>query len=109
MGLAALHDGMSDDVEFPADPETDRTTVTDGFFEREVQLNRADAAAFLHDLANQIEREPQLTVSTADWEIPFAFAEPVEVEVEFTGGSRNELEIEVEFTERRDGSGLQVE
>ncbi|MFB6165696.1 MAG: amphi-Trp domain-containing protein [Haloarculaceae archaeon] len=99
---------MSDHVEFPDDRDADQRTVTDGFFEREVQLSRAETAAFLRDLADQVERESRLTISTADWEIPFELGEPIEVEVEFTGGRRDELEIEVEFTEPSGGSDLSV-
>jgi amphi-Trp domain-containing protein len=99
---------MSDPVEFPDDGRSDRRTVTDGFFEREVQLSRAETAAFLRDLADQIEAESRLTISTSEWQIPFAFGEPIEVEVEFTGGRRDELEVEVEFEESGDGDGLDV-
>jgi amphi-Trp domain-containing protein len=99
---------MSDPVEFPDDGRSDRRTVTDGFFEREVQLSRAETAAFLRDLADQIEAESRLTISTSEWQIPFAFGEPIEVEVEFTGGRRDELEVEVVFVESGDGDGLDV-
>lgn len=99
---------MTDRVPFPDDHDTDQTTITDGFFEREVQLSRTETAAFLRGLADQIDRESQLTVSTDDWEIPFEFAEPIEVEVEFTGGNLDELEIEVEFTEPRERDQLTI-
>lgn len=99
---------MSDRVDFPDDHETEQTTVTDGFFEREVRLSREATAAFLHDLADQIESDTRLTISTSEWEIPFEFREPIEVEVEFTGGREAELEIEVEFEEPRGDDGLDV-
>ncbi|MFB6141671.1 MAG: amphi-Trp domain-containing protein [Halosimplex sp.] len=100
---------MGKPVEFPDDRSGDQTTITDGFFEREVQLSRTATASFLRDLADQIERESQLTVSTTEWEIPFRYAEPIEVEVEFTGGRTDELEIELEFTEPAQDDGLAVE
>ena len=52
-----------------------------------------------------------LTVSGSDWEIPFEYREPIEVEVEFSKQREGELEIEVEFTEATggEGSGLSVE
>lgn len=100
---------MVDHVEFPDDGSGDQTTVTDGFFEREVQLSAPQTATFLRNLADQIERESRLTISTTDWEIPFEFDEPIEVEVEFTGGRRDELEIEVEFDEPAGGGDLSVE
>lgn len=100
---------MGDHVEFPDDRHGDQTTVTDGFFEREVQLSSEQTATFLRDLADQIEGEPRLTVSTTDWSIPFEFAEPIEVEVEFTGGRQDELEIELEFNEPQHDGNLTVE
>lgn len=99
---------MSDRVEFPDDRDSHPKTVTDGFFEREVHLSRAETATFLRNLADQIQNERRLTISTSDWEIPFEFSEPIEVEVEFTGGRKDELEIEIEFTEPRGGSDLNV-
>lgn len=71
--------------------------ITDGYFEREVRLSREATATFLRDLADQIEAEPQLTVSTEEWEIPFEFDEPIEVEVEFVGEKHGQLELELEF------------
>lgn len=99
---------MGDHVDLPDDRSTERKTVTEGFFEREVQLSRKRTAAFLRELADQIEAGGDLTVSSDEWEIPFAYREPIEVEVEFTGGRSNELEIEVEFTEPQD-DGISVE
>jgi amphi-Trp domain-containing protein len=72
-------------------------TVTDGYFEREVRLSREATAGFLRDLADQIEDEPRLTISTDEWEIPFEFDEPIEVEVEFVGETHRQLELELEF------------
>lgn len=100
---------MGDHVEFPDDRRVDQATVTDGFFEREVQLSSDQTATFLRDLADQIEQGSKLTISTTDWEVPFEFTEPIEVEVEFTGGRQDELEIEVEFTEPHRSSKLNVE
>ena len=71
--------------------------ITDGYFEREVRLSRSATATFLRDLADQIEAEPRLTVSTDEWEIPFEFDEPIEVEVEFVGEKHGQLELELEF------------
>lgn len=99
---------MSDNVEFPDDRDVSQQTVTDGFFEREVQLSRRETATFLRNLADQIQNEPRVTIATSDWEIPFEFAEPIEVEVEFVGGRKDELEVEVEFTEAHSGSDLSV-
>jgi len=75
--------------------------VTEGYFEREVRLSRAATATFLRDLTDQIEAESRLTVSTDEWEIPFEFEEPIEVEVEYVGEKHEELEIEFESEHSR--------
>lgn len=101
---------MGDNVEFPDKGMNERRTVTSGFFEREIHLSGDETAAFLRNLADAIESDNQLTVSGNDWEIPFAYREPIEVEVEFSKQREGELEIEVEFSEARgdEGSGLDV-
>lgn len=99
---------MAEDVEFP-DDERERRTVTDGFFEREVYLSRAETAAFLRDVADSLDEGNELTITGERWEIPFEFGEPIEVEVEFTTRKERELEIEIEFTEPREREGLSVD
>lgn len=84
-------------AELPTDESTDQRIVTEGYFEREVRLSRAATATFLRELADQVEAGNELTVSSDDWEIPFTFGEPIEVEVEFIGERKRELEIELEF------------
>jgi len=84
-------------VELPTTNTGDRTVVTEGYFEREVRLSSAQTAALLRELADQVEAGDELTVSSEDWEIPFRFADPIEVEVEFIGDGTRELEIELEF------------
>lgn len=82
--------------------------ITDGYFEREVRLSREATAEFLRDLADQIEAEPRLTVSTEEWEIPFKFDEPIEVEVEFVGEKHGQLEVELEFEHSPDDDRIDV-
>ncbi len=100
---------MGDRVNLPDDRERGRTTVTDGFFEREVHLSREATAGFLRNLADQIENDTTLTLSSQEWEIPFEYREPVEIEVEFAGGRESELEVELEFTEPHGEDDLRVE
>ncbi len=100
---------MGENVEFPDKEERERRIITDGFFEREIYLSGGETASFLRGLADAIESDTQLTVSGDDWEIPFRYREPIEVEIEFSKQREGELEIEVEFSEARDeGSGLSV-
>lgn len=93
----------------PSDNSDDPTVITNGYFEREVNLSRESTATFLHDLADQIEAGTELTVSSDDWRIPFTFREPIEVEVEFTSHHGKELELEIEFEEPEGRDGLHVE
>ena len=99
---------MSDRVTLPEDRDRELRTITDGFFEREVYLSRQETAAFLRELADQLESEPTVTVAGSTWEIPFEYRDPIEVEIEFTSQRERELEIELEFTERGEGSDLSV-
>jgi amphi-Trp domain-containing protein len=99
---------MSDMVELPNTDTTEQTVVTEGYFEREVRLSAADTAALLRDLADQVEDSDELTISSDDWEIPFSFGEPIEVEVEFIGDGTRELELELEF-EWAEADSLSVE
>ncbi|MFC6718058.1 amphi-Trp domain-containing protein [Natrialbaceae archaeon GCM10025810] len=92
----------------PDDDSSDRTTVTDGFFEREAHLSRTEAAKFLREIAEALEDDTSLTVSGGSWEIPFEYREPIEVEVELSGRRTPELEIEFEFEAAEGEGGLSV-
>ncbi len=100
---------MGETVEFPDRDGRERTVITDGFFEREVFRSGPETARFLRALADAVEEGPRVTVSGTDWEIPFEYAEPIEVEIEFTSRRERELEIEIVFTEPDTGGGLSVE
>jgi amphi-Trp domain-containing protein len=92
----------------PSDNTDQPTVITDGYFEREVHLSRESTATFLRELADQIDAGTELTISSDDWQIPFEYREPIEVEVEFTSQRETELEIELEFEESRGRDGLSV-
>lgn len=96
-------------VEFPDEDRQETTVVTEGYFEQETLLSREATAALLRDLADQIESEPRLSISGSDWEIPFEYREPIEVEVEFVGERTHELEIEFEFEAPEEGSDLSID
>lgn len=95
-------------VDLPDNQTNEQTVVTDGYFEREVRLSKGATATFLRDLADQIEGGNDLTVSSDEWQIPFTFREPIEVEVEFIGDGSRELEIELEFEWGEEDQGLDV-
>lgn len=86
------------DVPVSDDGDDESDVITDGVFEREFQLDREQAGAFLADLAERVNAGTELEVTGEDWRLPFEFAEPVELEIEFTGYDDRELEIELEFS-----------
>ncbi|WP_049921546.1 amphi-Trp domain-containing protein [Halopiger djelfimassiliensis] len=99
---------MTDRVNVPEDRTRERRTITDGVFEREVYLSREETAAFLRTLADRIEADTTITIAGSEWEIPFEYREPIEVEIEFTKRRDRELEIELEFEEPDGQSDLSV-
>ncbi|PSP55842.1 amphi-Trp domain-containing protein [Halobacteriales archaeon QS_1_67_19] len=89
-------------AEVPEDEteEPDVTTVTDGYFEEEFYVDAESAGDFLIELGEQLKEGEEITITGDDWELPFAFGEPVELDVEFAGDGEPELEIEVELQGR---------
>lgn len=86
-------------AEIPEPEETEETVdvITDGYFEEEFYVSSEEAGEFLAELAEQLQESNELKVQGNGWEIPFAFGEPVEIEVQFQGdGPELEFEIELE-------------
>jgi amphi-Trp domain-containing protein len=89
--------------EVPAEEEEEEPTietVTDGYFEEEYYISAADAGDFLIELGEQFKEQDEITVTGEEWELPFAFGEPVKLDIEFEGDGEPELEIEVELAGR---------
>lgn len=83
------------------DDDAERTVIRRGReFEREYRLGANEAGAFLVDLGEQLRSGDELTLADEEWELPFAFGEPVELEVDYDGAGEPELEIEVELPGR---------
>ncbi|MDS0296252.1 amphi-Trp domain-containing protein [Halogeometricum luteum] len=94
------------------DPETDseRTVIRSGRdFEQEFRLDAIEAGEFLVALGEQLRDGDELTLSTDEWELPFAFGEPVELEIDFEGVGEPELEIEIELPGRTDEKAPNVD
>lgn len=88
----------------------DRTLIRSGReFEQEYRLDAAEAGQFLIDLGEQLRDGDELTITADEWELPFAFGEPVELEIEFEGVGEPELEIELELPGRTDERAPDVE
>ncbi|WP_251331289.1 amphi-Trp domain-containing protein [Haloplanus pelagicus] len=86
-----------------SDSESDRTTIRTGReFEREYRLDASEAGAFLIELGEQLRADGELTISTDEWKLPFAFGDPVGLAIDFDGVGDPELEIELELPGRTD-------
>ena len=96
---------MADD-----DATDDRTLIRQGReFEREYRLDASEVGAFLIDLGEQLRDGDELTIVDDEWELPFAFGEPVELEIDYDGVGEPELEIEIELPGRTDERAPSVE
>lgn len=96
---------MTDDTSGTTSEEdgAERTLIRPGRdFEQEYRLSAEDAGAFLVELGEQLQSGDELTLRTDEWELPFPFGEPVELEVDYQGVGEPELEIEVEIPGRTD-------
>ena len=96
------------DTETPE--ENERTVIRQGRnFEQEYRLDAADVGDFLVSLGEQLRDGEELTIVDDEWELPFAFGEPIELEVEYEGMDEPELEIEIEIPGRTDATAPHVE
>ena len=73
-------------------------TITDGYFEEEYYISAEDAGDFLIELGEQFKQDNEITITGDKWELPFAFGEPVKLDIEFEGDGEPELEIEAELS-----------
>lgn len=98
-----MTDPQSGPPETEAETESERTTIRSGRnFEEEYRLDASEAGEFLVKLGEQIRDGDDLTLVTDEWELPFAFGEPVTLEIDFDGVGDPELEIELELPGRTD-------
>lgn len=95
----------------PTNESTDeRTTIRSGRdYEEEFRLDAAEAGNFLVELGTQLQEGDEVTITTDEWELPFAFGDPVELEVEYEGVGDPELEIELTLPGRTDEKAPRVE
>lgn len=91
----------SDGIDGSENDESEKSLIRAGRdFEQEFRLDTDAAGAFLEKLGKQLQDGDRLTISTDEWELPFEFGEPVELEVDFGGVGEPVLEIEVEIPGR---------
>ncbi len=110
-----------DDTEATADNQTasdegrtndsdEQTTIRTGRnFEQTYRLSATETGEFLIAVGEQLRDSDEITITDEEWELPFAFGEPVEVEVDFEGMDDPELELEIELPGRPDDTAPQVE
>lgn len=98
------------DSDSPSEPERDeRTTIRSGRkFDQKYRLDASEAGAFLIELGEQLRDDDELTIVTDEWELPFAFGTPVELDIDFDGVGEPELEIELELPGRTDETAPDV-
>lgn len=90
--------------------DNERTVIRSGRdFEQEYRLTASDAGAFLIALGEQLRDGDELTIIDDEWELPFSFGEPIEMEIDFEGVGEMELEIEIEIPARTDEKAPRVE
>ena len=85
------------------DGQDERTEIRPGRdFEQEYRLDASEAGEFLIALSEQLRDGDELRIAEDEWELPFAFGDPVELEVDFEGMGDPELEIELTLPGRTD-------
>ncbi|WP_280537947.1 amphi-Trp domain-containing protein [Halopenitus sp. POP-27] len=86
-----------------------RSTIRPGRnFEDTFRLDAAAAGEVLIALGERLRDDDEVTILGDDWELPFAFGEPVQLEVEYEGVDDPELEIEIELPGRTDERSLEI-
>jgi amphi-Trp domain-containing protein len=90
--------------------EAEKTTIRSGReFEEQYRLSAEEAGAFLISIGEQLQDGDELTISDDKWELPFAFGEPVDLEIDFDGVGDPELELELELPGKTDEQAPSVE
>ncbi len=106
---ADANDAPPENTAAPAD-STNRTTIRAGRnFETTYRLDASETGEFLIALGEQLRAGDELTLVADEWELPFAFGEPTEVEIDFDGMDGPELEIELDIPGRTDDTAPRVE
>lgn len=92
------------------DTDEERSVIRAGRdFEQEYRLDASEAGEFLIAVGEQLRDGDELTIVEDEWELPFAFGEPVELELDFEGMGEPSLELEIELPGRTDEQAPTVE
>jgi amphi-Trp domain-containing protein len=88
----------------------ERTVIRSGReFEQEYRLSASETGEFLIALGEQLRDDEALTLVEDRWELPFAFGEPMDLEIDFDGLGEPELEIELTVPGRTDETAPDIE
>jgi len=98
----------SSSAESASSADDDRTVIAGRNFEREYRVDASEAGEFLIALGEGLCDGDDLRIETAEWALPFAFGEPVELEIDYEGVGEPELEIEVTLPGRTDQTAPDV-
>jgi amphi-Trp domain-containing protein len=92
------------------DAADERTEIRSGRdFEQMYRLDASEAGEFLISLGEQLRDGDEVTIVGEEWELPFAFGEPVELAIDYEGVGEPELEIELELPGRTDETAPDIE
>jgi len=69
-----------------------------GDFSQEFYMGRVELVSFLRNLADQVEAQGPLRITTEEWVLPFLPMDVVKVDLDLDD---TELEIEIEFKRKR--------
>ncbi|MCW4050472.1 MAG: amphi-Trp domain-containing protein [Candidatus Bathyarchaeota archaeon] len=91
-------------MEIPKENISSRRKEVIGDFSQEFYMGRIELASFLRNLADQVETQGALRITTEDWVLAFDPMDMVKVDVDL---DESELEIEIEF--KKSTGNLQAE
>ena len=81
-------------MEIPKVNTTSERKEVVGDFSQEFYMGRVELASFLRNLADQVEAQGPLRITTEDWALSFDPMDMVEIDIDLDD---KELEIEIEF------------
>jgi len=91
-------------MEIPKENSSSGKKEVKGDFSQEFYMTRTKLSSFLRNLADQVEAQGTLRITTEDWVLSFLPMDMVKVDVDLDD---TELEIEIEF--KKSAGNLQVE
>jgi amphi-Trp domain-containing protein len=98
------------DAQDSTEENEERTVIRSGReFEQEYRLSASETGEFLIALGEQLRDDEELTLVEDKWELPFAFGEPMDLEIDFDGVGEPELEMELTLPGRTDETAPDIE